>query len=81
LPGLPHPGHHPRMTITGGIVGAGAATTALALLTVPLAAQAATTAHNPIGHLDSAKGVGLKHGMQIKGWADDPDATTTPLRI
>lgn len=73
--------YDPDMTNLRRMAGGTAATTALVLLTAPVAAQAATTAHSPTGHLDSAKGVGHKHGLQIKGWADDPDATTTPLKI
>lgn len=69
------------MTTTRRLAGSAAAATAFALLIAPVAAQAASTTHNPIGHLDSVKGVGLKHGLQAKGWADDPDATTTPLKI
>jgi hypothetical protein len=66
-----------RIAVTSAA--ATAATAALALIGSPV--HAATVNHNPVGYLDSAKGVGLKHGMQLKGWADDPDSTKTPLKI
>ena len=44
-----------------------AVTAAFALLTAPVTAEAASIIHNPTGHLDSAKGVGIKHALQRAG--------------
>lgn len=41
---------------------------------------ASTTAHNPVGHLDKAAAM-AGHKLYLAGWAYDPDATSTPLRI
>jgi hypothetical protein len=64
-----------RIAVTSAAAGA-----AVALFAAP-AAHAAVPSHSPVGYFDSAKGVGLKHGMQLKGWADDPDSPKTPLKI
>lgn len=40
----------------------------------------ASTAHNPVGHLDKAAAL-AGHKLYLAGWAYDPDASATPLRI
>lgn len=44
-------------------------------------ATAATTSHNPVGHIDDMRWDAKYGVVMVRGWAADPDAPTAQLRV